>query len=303
MNIPPDLNEMAVFVKVVEEGSFVGAGRALGMPTSTVSRRIASLEGRLGARLLHRTTRQVRATDVGQTFYDRASRVVTEAAEAEQVVLSTRDIPHGSLRVTAPVLVAQRVLTPVALEFLATWPEVQFDIASTDRVVDVVGEGFDVALRAGPFDDSSLVVRKLIQSRLCLVAAPSYIAAYGAPQEPEELGQHGCLSYRLALQRSWTLHGPRGEVRASVAGRMATNDLSVTHAAVLAGLGIGLLPQFTIEPELQDGKLVRVLPEWCGPDLWLGAVYPSARHLPTKVRAFIDALAAHLELHGLRALA
>ena len=293
-----DLNEIVVFVKVVEASSFVGASRALEMPTSTVSRRISSLEARLGARLLHRTTRKVSPTDVGRAFYERCARVVTDAVEAEQAVQQMQDTPRGLLRVTTPAVFAHRMVERVIFDFMQLYPDVELDLMATDRVVDLVGEGFDVAVRAGELRDSSLIARKLTVAPQIIVATPEYLEARGNPGQPQDLAGHECLGFQAATRETWTLEGPTGKVRVPVRCRLRVNDLVLAHAAAVSGMAMALLPSMMAQPELQSGRLVRVLPDWAGRRDWMAAVYPSNRHLSVKVRTFIDHLAANAHIFG-----
>ncbi len=283
-----NLNEMAVFVKVVEAGSFVGASRALEMPTSTVSRRISSLESRLGARLLHRTTRKVHPTDVGRAFYERSARVIADADEAEQAVAQMQDTPTGLLRVTMPTVFAHRYVDSILFEYMRRYPDVEVDLLATDRVVDLVGEGFDLAIRGGPMRDSSLIARKLLRAPLVVVGAPAYLERCGTPTSPEQLQKHECLGFQAATRDTWQLEGPGGNLRIPVSARLKVNDIVLAHRAAVVGQALALIPDFLSQPDVVAGRLVRVLPEWTGRSDWMAAVYPSNRHLSVKVRTFID---------------
>lgn len=288
-----DLNEIAVFVGVVDAGSFVGASRALEMPTSTVSRRISSLEARLGARLLHRTTRKVHPTDVGRAFYERGQRIIADAREAELAVQQTQGTPCGLLRVTMPIAFAHRFAERIVFDFMQTFPEVEVDLLATDRLVDLVGEGFDVAVRAGVLQDSSLIARKLMQAPQIAVAAPAYLAEHGKPTRPAQLSAHDCLGFLAATRDTWQLRGPEDKKRrVSVRSRLRVSDVVLAHRAAVSGLTIALVPALLAQPDLQAGRLVRVMPEWSRRGDWMAAVYPSNRHLSAKVRSFIDHVVA-----------
>lgn len=282
-----DLNEILVFTKVVQAGSFVGASRELDMPKSTVSRKVSELEERLGARLLHRTTRKLRLTDVGHAFYQHAARVVVEAEEAEFVVSRMQDVPRGLLRVTAPLSFG--FLAPIVASFLVRYPEVKLEMVCGDRVVDLIEEGFDLAVRAGNLADSTLVSRNLGVLRSYLVASPSFLEEHGAPREPQELERFDCVVFGAGAPRArWKLRAGRQTLTVEVNSRFVVNDLDFLDEAAVSGLGIVMLPVFRCMGHLRAKRLTRVLPEWCSPETPLHAVYPSARHLSPKVKAFLD---------------
>ena len=282
-----DLNEILVFAKVVESGSFTGASRELDMPKSTVSRKVSELEERLGARLLHRTTRNLRLTDVGRAFYQHAERVVAEAEEAELVVGRMQEVPRGLLRVTAPLSFGY--LAPIVASFLRRYPDVQLEMVCADRVVDLVQEGFDIAIRAGSLADSSLVARNLGVLRSYLVASPAFLERNGTPRAPSELERFDCVVFGAGPERSsWKLHASRKSVAVNVRARFVVNDFDFLDEAALSGLGVTMLPAFRCIEHLRAKRLMRVLPEWCSPVTPLHAVYPSARHLSPKVTAFLD---------------
>ncbi|MCB9558146.1 MAG: LysR family transcriptional regulator [Deltaproteobacteria bacterium] len=282
-----DLNEILVFAKVVQSGSFIGASRDLGMPKSTVSRKISELEERLGARLLHRTTRKLRLTDVGHAFYQHAERVVAEAEEAKLVVSRMQEVPRGLLRVTAPLSFGY--LSPIVASFLQRYPEVQLELVCADRVVDLIQEGFDIAVRAGNLTDSTLIARNLGVLRSYLVASPAFLAKKGTPEAPQELEHFDCVVFGGGADRSrWRLHAKGTTATIDVRARFVVNDFDFLDEAALSGIGVAMLPVFRCIEHLRAKRLTRVLPEWCSPDTPLHAVYPSARHLSPKVKAFLD---------------
>ena len=282
-----DLNAILVFARVVEAGSFTRAAQALGLPKSTVSRRVSELEERLGARLLQRTTRKLSLTEVGQAFYEHAARVVAEAEEAERVVGGMQDAPRGVLRVTLPLSVG--VLAPIVASFMARYPEVEVELVCADRVIDLVEEGFDVALRAGVLADSSLVARSLGVLRSVAVASPAFLRRHGAPKQPQALADLECLLFGVGPTRGrWTLQKGQKTVTVDVRGRFRVNDFDFLESVAQAGLGVALLPTFRGLSLLRAGTLQRVLPGWSSPDVPLHVVYPSTRHLSLKVRAFVD---------------
>lgn len=284
-----DLNEILVFTKVVQAGSFIGASRDLEMPKSTVSRKVSELEERLGARLLHRTTRKLSLTDVGQTFYQHASRVVAEAVEAELAVGRMQEVPRGLLRVTTPLNFAY--LSPIVASFLKRYPEVQLELVCTDRVTDLIEEGFDVAVRAGRLADSSLVARSLGALRSYVVASPPYLKRHGRPKQPQDLEQFECLAFGVRGDSStWKLYKNGKTLTINVKARLTLNDFDFLEEAVLSGLGIAMLPVFRCAQHLGENALERLLPEWCSPDYPMHVVYPSTRHLSPTVKAFLDHL-------------
>lgn len=287
-----DLSAMAVFARVVEMESFSGAARALGLSKSAVSKRVGRLEDRMGLRLLNRTTRRLSLTEAGAAFYEGCRRVVAEAEAAERAVTRLASAPRGRLKVNAPMSFGVRHLAPALPDFMARYPELNVDLTLNDRVVDLVEEGFDLAIRIARLAESSLIARRLAPNRLVLCAAPSYLAAHGAPRAVEDLKDHACLlySYQTAGD-AWRLCGPGGERRLAVTGRLRINNGDALLAAALGGLGVALLPCFICGQDLRAGRLIQVLPAWSGPaDTAIAAVYPASRNLSPKVRVFVDFL-------------
>jgi DNA-binding transcriptional LysR family regulator len=284
-----DLNEMVVFARVVQAGSFTTAAAQLGMPKSTVSRKVSELEERLGSRLLQRTTRALSLTDVGRTYYDYCARIVAEVEEAERAVSSLQDTPRGLLRITAPVNVS--FLGPIVSEFLERYPEVQIELFCTQRSVDLIEERYDLGIRAGVLADSTLIARSLGTVRWFVVATPGYLEKRGRPRSPEQLKEHDCVLFGAgAAGTIVTLEREGTSVQVSVAPRLFVSDLEVLRTAVLAGLGIGVLPAFQCVPDLQVHRLERVLRDWDVPATPVHVVYPSTRHLSPKVKTFVDHL-------------
>ena len=288
-----DLSAMAVFARVVEMESFSGAARDLGLSKSAVSKQVGRLEDRMGLRLLNRTTRRLSLTEAGAAFYQGCRRVVAEAEATERAVTRLASAPRGRLKVNAPMSFGVRHLAPALPDFMARYPELTVDLALNDRVVDLVEEGFDVAIRIARLADSSLIARRLAPNRLVLCAAPSYLRAHGAPRAVEDLKGHECLLYSyLAVGDVWRLCGPGGERRLRVTGRLRINNGDALLAATLGGFGVALLPCFICGEDLRAGRLIHVLPEWSGPaDTVIAAVYPASRNLSPKVRVFVDVLA------------
>ena len=284
-----DLNEMLVFARVVQAGSFTGAAARLGMPKSTVSRKVSELEERLSSRLLQRTTRTLTLTDVGRTYYDYCARIAGEVEEAERAVSSLQGTPRGLLRVTAPINIGW--LGSIVSDYLGRYPEVQLEMLCTTRVVDLVEERFDVSIRAGHLADSALIARPLGRVQWFVAATPAYLKKRSRPRSPQDLQRHDWLVFGAAHGRS-ELRLENGDEVETVAmtPRMVVGDDDVLHAAVLAGLGIGLLPAFRCVEDLRAGKLERVLRPWSAPPTPMHVVYPTNRHVSPKVKSFVDHL-------------
>ena len=286
-----NFSEMSVFVRVAQEGSFSAAARRLDLTPSAVSKQIGRLEERLGARLFNRTTRQISLTDVGQAFFARADRILGDLAEAERAVTDMAGNPRGLLRVSVPVAFGRMHLAPRLPRFLAANDEVQIDLTLNDRFADLVEEGFDLALRIGELADSSLIARKLAPNRRLVVAASSYLEAHGRPERPPDLLDHNCLTYTYRAQRhDWEFHGPQGREQIRVSGNLEANDAGALREAVLAGLGVALLPLWLVGEDIRDGRLEVVLPDYPAPDSAIYAVYAPGRFLSPKVRRFVDFL-------------
>lgn len=290
-----DLNEILIFTRVAQAESFAQAARELGMPKSTVSRKVAELEERLGARLVHRTTRKLSLTDAGRIYFDHGLRVLAELEAAELSVSRMQEVPRGRLRVTAPVGFAW--LGGIVSDFLRLHPEVEVSLLCTDRVVDLVEEGFDLAIRAGKLADSSLVAKRLGEERWVLVASAEYLAKEKAPESPSDLESHDCLVFvgSVTKRTSWALERDGEVVHVPIRPRLRVNDIDMVKDATLAGLGIAMLPHTRCHAELRRKRLRPVLPEWHAPAAPIHAVYPSTRHLSPKVRAFIDHLSDRMK--------
>lgn len=287
------LNEMQAFVTVVDQGGFTDAAKKLSISKSAVSKHVAALEDRLGARLLNRTTRRVSPTEIGLAFYDRAIRVLSEAEDAEAMVSSMQEAPRGELRVTAPVSFGLRRVTPAVSAFLKTYPDISVHMVLDDRFVELVAEGYDVAIRVGELADSTLRARRLADVTLHMAASPAYLAAHGAPQTIQDLPEHELLHYsNQSSGNFWRLNGPNGEERQIRAvGRLTVNNGDALMQAALDGVGIVLIPDFIMGDALETGKLVEVLPEARRAPIGIFAVYPPGRFPQPKLRAFIDCLA------------
>lgn len=292
----PNLDEIAAFLSVVEAGGFSAAGERLAVPKSTVSRRVSRLEEKLGARLLQRTTRRVRLTDLGRAYHDRVARAVATMDEAAQSIRDLQDVPRGHLRITAPVDLGDEVLPALLVDFLRLYPEITVDLELTGRTIDLVAEGFDLAVRAsGALADSSLVARRVSESPIALFASPEYVARRGLPESVEALEAHEFVLFRSAGGRERIrLRCPEGEREVGVRSVLAANDFLFIRNAVVAGLGIGFLPTFLCVCDLRAGRLVPILPGNVIGEAQLYVVYPSARLLSAKTRALRDFLLERL---------
>jgi len=284
-----DLNEIAVFTRVVQAGSFTAAARALGMPKSTVSRKVSDLEARLNARLLQRTTRKLSLTDAGRTYFDYGARIVNEIEAAESAVGSLQETPRGLLRVTAGP--NSDWLGEIIADFLKRYPEVQLELLCTGRSIDLVEERFDLGIRAGVLADSSLIARSLGSVTWFLVATAGYLKKRRRPRTPEDLKTHDCLIFGAgSMAVNLRLQSDADSVQVAVTPRLLVSEMDVAHSTAIAGLGIALLPAYLCIEDLRARRLERVLPDWSAPSTPVHVVYPTARHLSAKVKAFIEHL-------------
>jgi DNA-binding transcriptional LysR family regulator len=280
-----DLNDIVVFTRVVQTGSFTAASHALDMTKSSVSRKVSELEDRVGARLLQRSTRKLGLTDIGRAYYQHCARIVSEMEEADLAVSRMQESPRGLLRVSVPLAFGK--LGNILSELLKKNPELQLEIVATDRRVDLIEEGFDLALRAGPLEDSTLIARQIGAVKRPLVAAPSYLKKHGAPKTPADLEKHACLVFSAA---QWTLRTPGKSVTVNPPSRLVVNDFDILREAAKSGLGIASVPEHLVRDDLSRKRLRRILSAWCTAETPLYAVYPSARHLSPKVNSFIEAI-------------
>lgn len=291
-----DLNDLAFFAKVVECKGFSAAGQQLGIPKSRLSRRIARLEQRLGVRLLQRTSRRLAMTSVGQSFYERCQVVVAAGESARELIQQAVAQPQGSLRVSCPITLAQFWLTPLLPEFMKAFPKVRLRLMVTNRRVDPVEEQVDIALRVRrpPFDDSSLVVRRLGHTKDVLVASPALLAASIDPAGPGDLGGWPTLSVPSDGERHvWTLKNGPATAEIAHEPRLATADMFALKRAALDGVGVTLLPEIICRDELQNGLLKVVLPEWTCAVSEIQAAFPTRRGMLPAVRALVDFLGSH----------
>lgn len=287
--------EMKAFAAVVDAGSFVQAADALQMSKPTVSRYLADLEQRLGVRLLHRTTRKLSLTEEGRAFYGRCKTVLADVDVAEAEVTAKSIVVNGLIKINVPVSFGVLHLAPLWPDFMAKYPQVLLDITLADRVVDLVEEGFDMAVRIARLPSSSLVSKRLSSTRMLLCASPGYLRKHGRPKHPSELVDHTVLAYSLlATGDQWEFEGPEGRVTVSVNPSMRTNSGDTCRAAALQNKGVVLQPSFLVGDDLRSGALVELMPQYRALEFGVYAIYPTRQYVAPKVRALVDFLAKAL---------
>jgi len=287
-----NLNAFSIFVRVVETGGFSAAARDLSISKSAVSKQIARLEDRLGVRLLNRTTRKLSPTEAGIAFYERAATIVGSIEEAERAVTALHATPQGTLRINAPMSFGIRHVSPALPDFLATYPDITIDLTLNDRIVDLVDEGYDLAIRIGRMKDSSLIAKRLAPLRPIVCATPEYWRAYGKPSHPEQLKEHNCLMFSyLSTGSDWYFWDQGKRLPVSVSGNLHVNNGDALRTAALAGLGVILSPSFIIDEELRAGAFEPALQAFMNTGGGIYIVYPHNRHLSAKVRAYVDFMA------------
>jgi DNA-binding transcriptional LysR family regulator len=290
------VTSMRAFATVVAAGSFAAAAQRLKLSPAMVTNHVRALEERLGARLLNRTTRKLSLTEAGKGYFEQCGLILAQIEAADSSVAELHAKPQGKLRLNAASVLAHS-MAPLIGGFNAAYPDITVELSTTDRMIDLVEEGVDVAIRFNRPPDSSVIVRRLGQFRVILCAAPAYLEKHGAPHEPGELAQHCCIAYMYRgfdrLTREWTLTGPKGEVTVRISGKLHTNSLETLLTAALDGRGIAMALGGTVERALGSGRLVRVLPEYHLGEFPIIALYPHRQHLSAKVRCFVDFAAQH----------
>lgn len=283
------LDGVAVFVGVINAGSFTAAARVLGHSTSYVSKEISRLEKRLGSRLLNRTTRTISLTDAGRAYYERCSQIVIDAENAQRSISQLQDTPRGLLRINAPGSFGSKHLLDVLAQFMHRYPEVKLEVEFNDRLIDVVAEGYDVVIRVGEIKDTNLVARKFTSSRAVVVASPDYIKRKGCPKLVEDLIQHDCIAYSLLpVPTQWDFYKDGVRSSVTVNPRALCNSSAIEVAMVVQGIGITRVPLFTCEEEVARGELQIIMDDYDEVKFDVFAVYPHRQYLTAKVRAFVD---------------
>ncbi|VAX00832.1 Transcriptional regulator, LysR family [hydrothermal vent metagenome] len=289
-------NSMTIFVEVVDALSFTAAATKIGLSRAQVSKSVQQLEKHLGSRLLNRTTRRLSLTEIGRAYYERCKLILSDVTELENVTSQQTIKAHGRLAISAPTSFGILQLGDVIPAYLKHYPEVQISLSLTDRFIDVVSEGFDLVLRIAKLEDSSLIARKIAPCKRVYCASPAYLKKNGVPTVPQDLSKHHCLSYSNELKPdSWILHSNNTSEVIKVSGPVCSDNGDILKTAAVAGLGITLLPTFIVNVELHSGKLQQVLPNYCPPEIFIYALYPSRRYLSAKVRTFIDFLTTYFE--------
>ena len=285
-----DLRSLAIFVKVGERRSFIGAARELGISQSGVSNAVSRLEDRLGVRLLARTTRQVHLTEDGAAYFERCRQILSDLDEAELVLRKARQVPVGKLRIDMPVAFGRLKVVPLLGTFQARYPEVELALTFTDRYIDLVEEGIDIAVRFGALRDSTLIARRLTETRFHVVGAPAYLARAGRPRSIEDLQRHPCLvlAQRETRPRDWRFRRGGEDIALAPATRMTFSDGSAICTAAIAGYGLAQMHDYYSDAPIAAGELEPVLERLRPPPEPISLVYPQTRHLTPKVRAFID---------------
>ncbi len=298
-----DLNDVAVFERVVSEGSLTAAAARLNQPKSSVSRSLSRLEADLGVRLLQRTTRKLHLTEAGQVFFERTRRVLGELRDAEQAVTQLQESPRGNLRITMPVELGMKFMGKVVAEFMQRYPEVSMEVELSGRVVNLVDEGFDLGLRIGEFRDSSLVARKLGNLSARFYASPAYLGRHGVPKKPEDMATHEMILFMQTKENTVQLfkeslkEGGQAACKLTLTGRFTVNNVSMACDAAVSGLGIALAPPFLCADAVASGQLLPVLPEYRVCNGGLYAMYPSREHMPVALRAFLDFVSERMSEH------
>jgi len=284
-----EFGAIPVFVAVVENDGFSAASRALGISKSAVSKRINQLENHLGVRLLHRTTRKLSLTEAGERYFEHAAQALTAASQAEDAVTELQGEPQGKLKISSPMSFGRLHVASLIPKFMNRYPKIQIDLVMDDRNIDLVAEGFDVAIRSGDMPASTLIARKLAPLRQVLCASPDYIDRYGMPVTPSELSERNCILFSYSGDANeWTLNKDGKSEAVLVSGSYRVNNSEAILVALREGIGIGRLPTFVAGPDLTEGNLVRILESYHIPDHTFYAVFPERQYLPAKVRAFLD---------------
>jgi DNA-binding transcriptional LysR family regulator len=289
------LVSMKVFAMVVEAGSFAAAADRLDMSRAMTSKHVSSLEDHLGTRLLNRTTRRLSITESGNVYYQRCVQILSDVLEAEQIAGNLSATPRGILKITMPLAYGLHRLGPVIAAYADQYPEVKLDISLSERKVDLIDEGFDLAIRIGALPESGLIARKLAIDRTVMCASPAYLKRRGVPRKPEDLTAHACLGYTYTNSGDeWRLHSNGQEQPVAINAIIKADNGDILRLAALSGAGLIFQPLFVVGEDIQAGRLVQVLAEYASRELGIYAIYPSRKHLSAKVRTFVDFLVERL---------
>lgn len=293
------INAMKVFRRVIETGSFTAVANEMGITQPTVSKHINSLESYHGTKLMNRSTRQLHPTDTGLMYYERCCLILDELDDIDEQMRAQLSLPAGTLRVNAPVTFGRLQILPRLWKFLKQYPEVKFDMFMDDNYVDLVKEGIDVAIRIGPLTDSTLIARKIGIMHRYTVASPEYIKKHGKPETLQDLLQHNCLVYNLLTTRNdWYFQGKKGMEKIAVHGTFSTNNPDAIRGALLAGLGVAASPDWLVEEDIKQGRLVEIMTDYKPTSLDINAIYPQRRFMPAKVNLFINYLQSELNIES-----
>lgn len=287
------MSSIATFVKIAEAGGFAAAARKLGVSPSTVTTQIHDLEDRLGVRLLNRSTRKVSLTEIGKAYFERCMHILADMDEADSAIHAMHAKPNGVLHLNVSISIPFFV-APVVAEFTSLYPDVKVNMMMSDRMVDLVEEGIDLAITTLPVPNSNLIMRRVGSVRLVVYGSPDYFARHGVPHEPSDLTDHNCLKYAFSSWGSeWRFKSPEGTRAIHISGNMETNSVNALKQAAVLGQGLILAPDYLVADEVKAGRLVPVLTEYCSPELPINAVYPHRQHLSTNVRSFLDLMSKH----------
>jgi DNA-binding transcriptional LysR family regulator len=289
------LSNISAFVNVVEKGGFAAAARHLDLSPSVVTSHIQALEQRLGVRLLNRSTRKVSLTETGQSYYERCVRILSDIDDADRIAEAGQSVPRGLLKLNVSVALPPRI-APVIARYSARFPDTSVRLTMSGRMVDLVEEGYDLAVRIKSVPESSLIVRRIASFRMIVCGSPDYFAKHGVPHKPADLAAHNCLTFSDAdCNDSWRFSGPGGEQFVQLKGNLSTNSANALLFAAAQGQGLIIAPDFLARDHIESGQLVPVLTDFVQDELPISVVYPHRQHLPAKVRTFIDMLAEHFD--------
>ncbi len=292
------LASIRTFNRVADLESFAAAARDLGLSTSSVSRLVGDLEDDLGVRLLNRTTRRLSLTEAGAAYRERSGEILEELEELQEATRAKSKEPSGHLRVTTSITLGESWVVQLLPEFYKRYPDVFVELDISDRVVDLVAEGYDVGVRSGDLRDSSMIARRMMELHYIVCGAPAYVEEHGMPEQPEDLKNHRCIQYIQPNRTGdeWWFEQEGGEITIPIEGVVGVNNAWATRDLMVAGVGIGFVPDFVVQPDLDSGRLLRLMPDWAASADDVHAVYPSKRYLSPKVRAFVDHLTEHKDV-------